>query len=77
MEPRQLPDADVGGVEGGGDRVEQGPVAIEAKATVAGEGLSGEEITLADPEPGEVAVDLAACAICHSDITYADGGWGP
>ncbi len=38
--------------------------------------MSIEEITLADPGPGEVAVDLAACAICHSDITYADGGWG-
>src|SRR5262249_28992902 len=24
----------------------------------------------------EVAVDLAACAICHSDIIFADGGWG-
>jgi Zn-dependent alcohol dehydrogenase len=38
--------------------------------------LSIEDITLADPAPGEVEVDLAACAICHSDITYADGGWG-
>ncbi|MCP3970555.1 MAG: Zn-dependent alcohol dehydrogenase [Rhodobacteraceae bacterium] len=41
-----------------------------------GKALSIEDITLADPGPGEVEVDLAACAICHSDITYADGGWG-
>jgi len=25
---------------------------------------------------GEVQVDLDACAICHSDISYADGAWG-
>ncbi len=35
-----------------------------------------EEVTLADPGPGEVLVDMRATAICHSDITYAEGGWG-
>jgi len=35
-----------------------------------------EDITLADPGPNEVAVKLAACAICYSDISYAEGGWG-
>ncbi len=35
-----------------------------------------EEVTLSDPGPGEVMVDLAACAICYSDISYLDGGWG-
>jgi Zn-dependent alcohol dehydrogenase len=35
-----------------------------------------EEITLADPGPGQVMVDIAACAVCFSDISYADGGWG-
>ncbi len=35
-----------------------------------------EEVALDPPGPGEVAVDLAACAICHSDIIFADGGWG-
>ncbi len=35
-----------------------------------------EEVELADPGPGEVKVKMAAVAICHSDITYADGGWG-
>ena len=38
--------------------------------------LSIEEITLAAPAAGEVEVKLAACAICYSDISYADGGWG-
>jgi Zn-dependent alcohol dehydrogenase len=35
-----------------------------------------EDVDLADPGPGEVRVRMAATAICHSDITYAEGGWG-
>ena len=35
-----------------------------------------EEVSLADAGPGEVKVKLAATAICHSDISYADGAWG-
>ena len=35
-----------------------------------------EEVNLRDPGDGEVQVTLDACAICHSDISYADGGWG-
>ena len=49
------------------------------KAAVAhafGQPLSIEEVELAHPKPGEVEVTLDACAICHSDITYLDGGWG-
>lgn len=38
--------------------------------------LSIEEVALAPPGPGQVAVKLAACAICHSDIAYAEGAWG-
>ena len=38
--------------------------------------LQIEDIDLASPREGEVRVKLAACAICHSDITYMDGGWG-
>ena len=38
--------------------------------------LSVEEVDLADPGSHEVRVKLSACAICHSDITYMDGGWG-
>jgi Zn-dependent alcohol dehydrogenase len=35
-----------------------------------------EDITLDAPKGREIEVTLKACAICHSDITYADGGWG-
>ena len=35
-----------------------------------------EEIEIDPPKAGEVKVALAACAICHSDITYMNGGWG-
>lgn len=38
--------------------------------------LTIEEIELRAPEAGEVEVTLSACAICHSDISYIDGGWG-
>lgn len=35
-----------------------------------------EEINISPPKAGEVAVKLAACAVCHSDIHYAQGAWG-
>lgn len=35
-----------------------------------------EDILLRAPEMGEVEVALDAVAICHSDISYADGAWG-
>lgn len=35
-----------------------------------------EDIRLAPPGHGEIEVALDACAICHSDITYASGAWG-
>ncbi len=41
-----------------------------------GEKLTIEDVDLASPGPGEVRVRLAACAICHSDILFADGAWG-
>lgn len=41
-----------------------------------GEPLQIEEILLREPASNEVEITLAACAICHSDITYAEGGWG-
>lgn len=41
-----------------------------------GQPLRIEEITLDSPEKGEVRVKVAACAICHSDIHYAQGAWG-
>jgi Zn-dependent alcohol dehydrogenase len=41
-----------------------------------GEPLVIEDVQLDPPGPGELAVEVAACAVCHSDITYAEGGWG-
>ena len=38
--------------------------------------LEIETVTLRNPQMGEVQVRLKACAICHSDISYADGAWG-
>lgn len=35
-----------------------------------------EEVDLRPPAPGEVEVTLEAVAICHSDISFAEGGWG-
>ncbi|WP_406648060.1 Zn-dependent alcohol dehydrogenase [Aliisedimentitalea scapharcae] len=35
-----------------------------------------EDIQLAPPGMGEVEITLDAVAICHSDISYADGAWG-
>jgi S-(hydroxymethyl)glutathione dehydrogenase / alcohol dehydrogenase len=41
-----------------------------------GEPLVVEDLLLDPPGPGEIKVKVAACAVCHSDIIYADGGWG-
>ena len=41
-----------------------------------GEPLTIETVELRTPEAGEVEVTLKAVAICHSDISYADGAWG-
>ena len=34
------------------------------------------DVVLRPPGPGEVEVDIAACAVCHSDIHFMDGAWG-
>ncbi len=41
-----------------------------------GEPLSVEDVDLRAPSWGEVEVELHAVAICHSDISFADGAWG-
>lgn len=41
-----------------------------------GQPLTIEDVRLGEPADGELIVDLRACAICHSDISYADGAWG-
>jgi len=38
--------------------------------------LQVEEVQLAAPAGTEVEVTLDAVAICHSDISYAEGAWG-
>lgn len=38
--------------------------------------LEIEDIRLRAPDMGEVEVTLDAVAICHSDISYAEGAWG-
>jgi S-(hydroxymethyl)mycothiol dehydrogenase len=32
------------------------------------------DIVIPDPGPGEVVVSVAACGVCHTDLTYRDGG---
>ena len=49
------------------------------KAAVAhafGAPLVVEDILLRAPEGTEVEVSLGAVAICHSDISFAEGAWG-
>ncbi len=41
-----------------------------------GEPLVIEDLCLDPVGPDDVRVAIAACAICHSDIHYADGSWG-
>jgi S-(hydroxymethyl)glutathione dehydrogenase/alcohol dehydrogenase len=41
-----------------------------------GEPLTIERVTLDAPGVGEVQVQLEAVAVCHSDVSYADGDWG-
>ncbi len=35
-----------------------------------------EDLHLGPPQHGEVRVDIGACAVCHSDIHFAEGAWG-
>jgi len=41
-----------------------------------GKPLAIKTVHLAAPTGRAIEVTLKACAICHSDITYADGHWG-
>jgi S-(hydroxymethyl)glutathione dehydrogenase / alcohol dehydrogenase len=43
-----------------------------------GEPLVLETVELRGPREGEVMVRVAACGVCHSDLSYIDGAWdGP
>ena len=35
-----------------------------------------ETLDLAPPGAGEIEVSVKACAVCHSDIAFAEGAWG-
>lgn len=37
--------------------------------------LQIEQLELDPPEEGEARVRVVACAVCHSDIAFADGAW--
>ncbi|HUF56097.1 MAG TPA: zinc-binding dehydrogenase [Thermohalobaculum sp.] len=41
-----------------------------------GAGFEIEPVELASPREDELVVRIAACAVCHSDLTFASGGWG-
>ncbi|MDQ0381236.1 S-(hydroxymethyl)mycothiol dehydrogenase [Amycolatopsis thermophila] len=32
------------------------------------------DVVIPDPGPGEVVVAIAACGVCHTDLTYREGG---
>ena len=40
-----------------------------------GRPLELETLQLREPGPGEVQVQVAACAICHTDLTLISGAW--
>src|SRR5262249_61341837 len=47
-----------------------------ALCTEFGGPLVIEDVELRAPGPGEVSVRVVACAVCHSDVAYAQGAWG-
>ena len=47
----------------------RGVIARSAKAPV-----EVVDIVIPDPGPGEVVVAIQACGVCHTDLTYREGG---
>lgn len=39
-----------------------------------GEAVELVDVVVPDPGPGEAVVDIIACGVCHTDLTYRDGG---
>ena len=39
-----------------------------------GEPVEVVDVLVPDPGPGEVVVDILACGVCHTDLTYREGG---
>ncbi|MEM9579499.1 MAG: zinc-binding dehydrogenase [Pseudomonadota bacterium] len=52
------------------------PLIKAAVCHAFGDPLMVEDVDLRAPELGEIEVSLDACAICHSDISFASGAWG-
>lgn len=40
-----------------------------------GEPLTFEDVSIDEPGPGEVLVQVAAAGVCHSDLIFMDGGY--
>ncbi|WP_111508223.1 S-(hydroxymethyl)mycothiol dehydrogenase [Mycobacterium kyogaense] len=43
-------------------------------ARSAGAAVEVTDITIPEPGPGEVIVRVQACGVCHTDLTYREGG---
>ncbi|MGW5112019.1 S-(hydroxymethyl)mycothiol dehydrogenase [Nocardia sp. NPDC004123] len=43
-------------------------------ARKAGSPVELTDIIIPDPGPGEVVVSISACGVCHTDLTYREGG---
>lgn len=39
-----------------------------------GEPVELVDIVVPDPGPGEALIDVIACGVCHTDLTYREGG---
>lgn len=39
-----------------------------------GEPVELVDVVIPDPGPGDAVVDITACGVCHTDLTYRDGG---
>jgi S-(hydroxymethyl)glutathione dehydrogenase/alcohol dehydrogenase len=61
---------------GGGETLAKGTIMRAAICREFGQPFEIAEVELAPPGRGEVRAKVRAAAICHSDVTYADGGWG-
>ena len=59
--------------------MESGAPARRIRAAVThefGGPMTIEQLDLRPAGASEVGVRVAACAICHSDISYMNGAWG-
>ncbi|HJT90544.1 MAG TPA: S-(hydroxymethyl)mycothiol dehydrogenase, partial [Mycobacterium sp.] len=43
-------------------------------ARAKGDQVEVVDIVIPDPGPREVVVEVIACGVCHTDLTYREGG---